>query len=185
MKQIIIGLSGPIASGKGEIKQYLETEYEAVSFKFSDILREILQRLNIAINRENLQSLSTDLRNRFGNDILAKTIAQDSINSNSKIIIIDGVRRVDDIKYLLPLSNFKLISVEADIKLRYERIKLRNENEGDQNKSFEQFIQEEAREAELEIPKVMALANFKIINNLDLTSLYEQTKIIMNDLIKK
>ena len=109
MSQIIIGLTGPNASGKGEVKKYLETECQAVSFKFSDILRDVLRRLYIVINRENLQDLSTDLRKRFGNDVLAKAIAQDATNSSEKIIVIDGVRRLDDIKYLLPLNNFKLI----------------------------------------------------------------------------
>ena len=184
MSQIIIGLTGPNASGKGEVKKYLEKKCQAVSFKFSDILRDILQRLYVTINRENLQDLSTDLRKRFGNDVLAKTIAQDAINSSEKTIVIDGVRRLDDIKYLLPLNNFKLVSVDADAHLRYERLKLRNENEGDENKTLEQFMLEEKKEAEQEIPKVMAAAHFQLDNNQDLSSLHKQIDLILDSLIK-
>lgn len=184
MSQIIIGLTGPNASGKGEVKKYLETECQAVSFKFSDILRDVLRRLYIVINRENLQDLSTDLRKRFGNDVLAKAIAQDATNSSEKIIVIDGVRRLDDIKYLLPLNNFKLISVDADINLRYERLKLRNENEGDKDKTLEQFMLEEQKEAEQEIPKVMARAHFQLDNNQNLNNLHRQIDAVVDSLIK-
>jgi len=181
MPKLIIGLVGPLASGKGVVKTYLEEKHSAVSYKFSDILRDILNRLYLPTSRENMQNLSTDLRSKFGNDILAKAMAQDVKNERQDLVIIDGVRRLDDILPLTDDPKFKLISIDADLKVRYERMRLRNENPGDSNKTFEDFLTDSEREAEMEIPKTMANAHYHLDNNHNLAHLYEQ---IDNLLIK-
>lgn len=183
MPKAIIGLTGKIASGKEVVKKYLEKKYGATSYKFSGPLRDVLKRLHLPINRENLQDLSLDLRNRFGSDILARVITTDAQEDEHDIVIIDGVRRLDDIKHLHPLPEFLLLSVDADIKTRYERMLLRNENAGDANKTFEQFLEDCNREAEKEIPQAMAAANYQIDNNGDFAALYEQLDKIIAKII--
>jgi dephospho-CoA kinase len=127
-----------------------------------------------------MQNLSLDLRNRFGEDILAKVIKEDSKQDDCDYIIIDGVRRVKDIKYFLTLSEFKLISIDADIKIRYERMVERNENEGDDKKTFSEFEAECSKEAEKEIPEVMKIADYTINNNKDFDHLYQQIDEIIS-----
>ncbi|QQG52574.1 MAG: AAA family ATPase [Candidatus Falkowbacteria bacterium] len=184
MSKIIIGLVGPIASGKDVSKKYIEEHYRASSYKFSTVLRDILNRLYIPINRENMQDLSLDLRNRFGSDILARIIATDAKNDNGGIVIVDGVRRMDDIVHLSNLPEFKLISVEADINLRYERMKLRNENEGDAGKTFAEFENDCQKEAEKEIPIVISHAAYHLNNNGTLEELYAKIDKIIAEINK-
>lgn len=179
MAKIIIGLVGPLASGKGEVKKYLENKFGAISYKFSDILRDVLKRLYLPTSRENLQTLSTDLRTKYGNDILAKVIAADAKNDNRDLIIIDGVRRLDDILYLKDDPNFKLIAIDAKPEIRFKRMCLRNENPGDAHKTFAEFLVDSEREAEKEIPKTMATANYHLENNDDLSNLFEQIDILL------
>ena len=100
MAKIILGLVGPIASGKDTVKKYLEKKYGATGCRFSSILRDILERIDLPNSRENMQELSTILRQKFGEDILAKAIASDAIKLKSNIVIVDGVRRMADIKFL-------------------------------------------------------------------------------------
>lgn len=174
MAKIIIALSGPLASGKEVAKKYLEKKYQAHSYKFSSVLRDILNKLYIDITRKNLQDLSFDLRNRFGGEILAKIIAKNVKHDSNNIIVIDGVRRLDDIVYLKGLPGFILVSIDANEKIRYKRMLQRNENENDNIKSFEEFINDNNREAEKEIPTVMAQAQYKIDNNGTFSRLYSQ-----------
>ncbi len=183
MPKTIIGLVGPVASGKDAAKKYLEEKYGAISYKFSGPLRDILKRLHLPISRENLQDLSLDLRNRFGGDILARVITADAQTDEHDIVIIDGVRRLDDIRHLRPLPEFVLISIDADIKTRYERMLIRNENAGDANKTFDQFQEDCNREAEKEIPQTMATSNYHINNNGDFAALYEQLDRIIAKII--
>ena len=185
MSKIIIGLVGPLASGKDVSKKYIEKKYGASSYKFSTVLRDILTRLYLPIKRDNLQDLSLDLRTRFGSDILAKVITEDAKNDKGEIVIIDGVRRMDDIIHLSGLPEFKLISIDTDINLRYERMKLRNENVGDENKLFNDFLADCNKEAEQEIPIVMAKAHFNLNNNGSLSELYTQLDKILMEIKNK
>lgn len=179
--KIIIGLCGEMASGKGTVVKYLEEKYGAVSHRFSTSLRDVLSRLSIEVSRKNMQDLSRVLRETFGQNLLAKVIAEDAKNSNNKIIVIDGIRRPADIEYLGKLPEFKLIYVTADIKTRYERIIKRGENEDDLSKTFENFKKDHEAETELEIPRIGSNANIKIDNNGSLERLYEQVDKIAKE----
>lgn len=181
MAKIIIGLVGPIASGKGVTKKYLETKYKAKHCKFSTPLRDILIRLRVDISRDNIIDLSTILRERYGQDLLAKVIASDASRLDSDIVVVDGVRRLDDIEHLSTLPHFKLVRVEADPKIRYERMKTRNENVGDAEKTFGEFMEDHERETEATIPEVMEKAEYSLNNDGNLEDLHQQ----IDDLISK
>lgn len=173
-KKIIIGLAGEICAGKGTIVKYTAKKYGATSYRFSSMLRDLLKRLYLPVSRENIQFMSTAIRQYFGEDIMAKVIAQDVKNDKNNIIVVDGVRRVPDIKYLRDLPGFKLIRVVAEPKTRYQRLILRKENSGDENKAYEQFLADHKKEADSQVPIVMARADLEINNNGSLEDLYKQ-----------
>lgn len=174
MNKIILGLVGEPASGKGTAVKYLEKKYGASSHRFSNPLRDILNRLHLKVDRKNMQDISIILRNHFGQDLLAKIISQDAENDPSKIIIVDGVRRPADIEYLKKLPEFKLVYITTDMKTRYERLIQRGENTDDNNKTFEQFIKEHDVETESNIPNIGKTADFKIDNSKGLEEFHAQ-----------
>jgi len=178
--KIIIGLIGEISSGKGTVAKYLEKKYGASSHRFSTPLRDVLTRLYTEINRENLVGLSKTLRELLGQDLLAKVISKDVNKDHSKIVVVDGIRRMADLIYLKELQEFKLAYITADIKIRYDRIIKRGENADDVNKTFEQFVKDHQLETELEIPKIGATADIKIDNNGNIEKLHKQIDAILN-----
>jgi len=180
MPKIIIGFTGPIASGKDASQKYLSEKYGAISFRFSTIIRDILQRLSLEINRLNLSRLSSVLRENFSEDLFAKVIAKDVISSPAELIIVDGIRRPADIQYLRDVDNFYLVSIDADPKIRYERLIKRKENIDDENKTYEQFLADHQLETELSIPLIMAQANYQINNNQSKEDLYRQLDKIIS-----
>lgn len=184
MPKLILGFTGKLASGKAVCQNYLNDKYNSDSFRFSTALRDVLDRLYIPISRTNLQDLSLALRHTFGSNILAEVISEDAKNSQKDIVVIDGIRRLDDISKLKNLPGFKLISIDANPQLRYERMKKRNENKGDSEKSYAQFEEDGQREAELQIPEVMAQADFHLDNNGDLKQLYQGIDRIIEGLNK-
>ncbi|HBY74727.1 TPA: hypothetical protein DEG21_02380 [Patescibacteria group bacterium] len=103
----------------------MAAKYNATSFRYSAILRTILNSLFIPINRENLSKLSTNLRHNFGQDLFAKVIAENIKKTNTDIVVVDGIRRIEDIEHIKDLEGFKLIYVESDINIRFDRTKNR------------------------------------------------------------
>lgn len=184
MEKIIIGLVGPIASGKGVTKRYIEEKYQGKDCRFSSILRDILNRVNLPTSRENLQKISTVLRQSFGEDLLAKAISIDASRLEAGIVVIDGVRRMADIKYLRELPNFFLVKIDAEHTERHQRVIRRNENPGDDKKSFEDFVKDHEAEADREVPIVMEEAKYSIHNNGTIEELYTQIDNLIDELKK-
>jgi len=185
MSKIVLGLVGPMASGKGAMKKYIEEKYGGRDCRFSTVLREVLDRVGEPINRENMQKISTVLRQTFGEDLLAKVIVKDAGMIDSNIVIVDGVRREADIKYLKELENFYLIAINASPEVRYNRMIERNENVGDKDKTLEQFMTDQQAEADREIPQVMKKADFTIDNSGGWDNFYAQIDVIIKKLTDK
>jgi len=180
-KKVIIGLTGQIACGKGVIKKFLIENYKATDYRFSTILRDVLIRLHIEQTRVNIQTLSTLLRQMLGEDILANVMAEDVRDNNDDFIVIDGIRRLADIKHLQKIPGFFLVSVEASEEIRYKRVIERNENPGDDKKTFAEFQADDNAETEEQIPETMSHADFTINNDGTWEELWEQ----IHELVKK
>lgn len=179
MNKIIFGFVGQIASGKGTATKYLKTKHGASTHRFSTMLRDVLDRLYIDQTRENLQTISQILRENFGEDTLARVMAEDVKNDKYKLVIIDGIRRPDDVKYLKEIPGFILVNITADIEKRFERIKKRSENLDDQQKTLEEFKADHQKEAELKIEEIANQATEIINNNGNLENLYQNLDILL------
>ncbi len=96
-------------------------------------------------------------------------------------LVIDGIRRLADIKHLREIPGFFLVSVEASEELRHKRVIERNENPGDDKKTFADFLKDQNEESESEIPNTMAAADYVVNNDGSWDHLWDQ----IHDLVKK
>ena len=165
MARLIIGFAGKIAAGKTHSSKYLINKYQADSCRFSSSLRDVAKRLYFPEDRETLARLSLILRQAFGEEVLAEVIFNDAKNAKADLVVIDGVRRQEDIKHLRSLPNFKFVYIEADSKIRFERLNKRGENIDDKSKTWEQFLADHKLETEQSIPPLKKLASEVIDNN--------------------
>lgn len=180
MNKIILGLAAELAGGKGTVAKYVTEKYSGSSHRFSTMLRDILSRIYLPDSRENMQKLSTILRQNFGEDALARVIAEDVKKDAHEIIAVDGVRRPADIKYLKEIPGFKLVYIEANIENRFERIKKRGENPDDATKTLEQFKKDQQGEADAQIRNMKEHADYIINNNETFEELYKQVSEVIN-----
>ena len=180
---IIIGLVAEMAGGKTTAADYLSGEYGAVRYGFGIIMRDLADRLHLAPTRKNLSHLSTVLRQQFGQDVLAKAMAEDiKADSAHDFIVVESIRRDEDINYLKDIPGFHLISIKADMKTRYERLIKRREKEDDANKTYEQFVKDHELDTEKSIVPLLDKAQFQINNNGDLESFKAQIDKIVSNL---
>jgi len=181
MSKIIIGFTGCMVAGKGTASEYVKEKYGATIYGFSGPLRDVLKRLNVPLERANLAKLSSVLRDGFGQDVMSKTIANDVSQDANQIIVLDGIRRLEDVATFRSIPGFILVSVEAEQKLRYERLTMRRQNVDDSTKTFEDFCKDEGAEADAQVPLIMKEAEVIINNNGNLEQLHEQ----LDELLKK
>ncbi|MFO7807525.1 MAG: AAA family ATPase [Candidatus Moraniibacteriota bacterium] len=175
----ILGLAGEIASGKGTAAKYIVNEYNGSTHRFSGILRDLSARLYLEENRDNLQRMSTAVRDYFGQDILCKTIYQDVLEDEHRFVAIDGVRRFQDVEKLKKIKGFYLVYIETDLEVRFNRLRNRNENSDDKGKTMEEFRQDSKKEAEQQIKGLKEKADVVINNNGSFEDLYSQMDTIL------
>lgn len=181
MSKIVIGLVGRKGAGKGTVAALVKKRYGADTYRFSDCLREILAQLSIPDSRENLIKLSEILRQGFGQDALKRALAARARKSGHDLIVIDGIRRLDDLNGLEELGEIKLVAIEAPMELRYERISKRGENADETAADFELFKQQENAPTEITIAEVEARAWSRIDNSRS----YEELERQVEELVKK
>lgn len=174
MNKKVFGFTGLIASGKGTACKYINEKYGAEGFRFSTILRDVVDRIYLPQTRENLQNISQVLRENFSQDILSKAIAEDVKKAKSEIVIIDGVRRWTDIEHLKEIPGFKLVGLKVNAKTRYQRLTKRGENTDDTTKTWEEFQKDSNAEAEVHIQEMVEKADVVIDNNGSLEDFYNQ-----------
>jgi len=171
---MIIGLTGPNASGKGEAGLYIKSKgYGYISL--SDILREEAARSNIEPIRENLIRLGNDLRRKKGASFLA-LLAIEKLD-DSKNYIIDSIRNPAEVEELKELKKFILIGVDAATETRFKR-SLRRKRPGDAE-TLEEFIKKEEKENKTgaenqQLKKCLSMADTIIINDSTIEKLKEK-----------
>ena len=181
MNKTIIGLVGEIASGKDTVAQYLKEKYNSETVGFSKPLRDFLDRLYLPQTRENMVWLGHDLRQRFGEHVLAYAITKEAEAIDKPFICLPNVRTFGDIEFFKKMPNFILVQIFADQKTRYERLIKRSQNSDDQTKTWEQFLADAQLPTEISIREVAKEAKYTIDNNGNFKELYRQ----VNELIEK
>ena len=179
---MIIGLTGTISSGKGTVSDYLVSKgFE--KYVFSDVIREETKKRGLEQTRENLQKVGDLLRKENHNEgVLAKKLLE-KIKTGKAIV--DGIRNLKEIGELRKRKDFFLIGVDAELKLRYERLKTRG-REGDP-KTFEEFKRLDEYENKSlgggqEINRCLEKSDFKIINNRTMKELKDKIEEILNSI---
>lgn len=168
--KIAIGLVGEKGSGKetfGNILKGYLPQKDIDRIHFSDILVETLDLWNVQKTRGNLQILAQHME-EFGKGTLSSAIKKRAENCDAEIVIVDGIRWESDLQMLKSFPKNILVYISADLKIRFQRTKLRHEKAFEETTSFEQFVKEEKAKNEILIPKIGKNADYKVVNNASL-----------------
>ncbi len=130
MNRIVIGLVGPIASGKGFLGEYLGS-HGFFYISTSDRVREEADRRGVGKTRDNLQDIGNELRENFGVTVLVERCLV-LIPAETDLIVIDGMRNPGEARFVKEQMGGSIIGVDASAELRLrwylERAKRRGED---------------------------------------------------------
>jgi len=149
-------------SGKSTIVSALKARgLEALNL--GDGVRAEAKRRNIEPTGDNLGKLMLELREKNGPGAIASLLTEPIKNSQSKVIIIDGVRSTAEIEVLKNAGSVKLLSIEASADTRYKFLSARGRS--DDPKTREKFEERDNREIGVGLGESIAIADETISNN--------------------
>lgn len=181
---IIIGITGTLGAGKGTIVDFLVQNKKFKHYSVRGFLLKEINKRGMPENRDSMVEIANELRQKNGSSYIVEQLFLEAKENNSKTII-ESIRNIGEIEALKKLGNFILIGVDADPKIRYERI-LNRASETD-NISFDEFLENENREMISKDPNsqnikaCMYRANIIFDNSKDFEYLYKQ----LNDYLLK
>ena len=179
MPKLILGFVGEMASGKGTAVSYIKEKYGAATYSFSTMLRDMLDRLYLPHTRDNMIDLSVWVRGHFGEDTMARTMANDIEKDPHEIIAVEGIRRPADIEHLKKLPGFHVVEIVADEHTRYDRLVKRAQNPGDAAKTLEEFQADSQKPTEISIREVAREATERVDNNGTVEELQKQLDVLV------
>ena len=182
MVKLIVCLTGMPGSGKSTIVSALKAKgIEALNL--GDGVRAEAKRRNLESTGDNLGKLMLELREKNGPGAIAELLTEQIKNSQSGVIIIDGVRSTAEIEVLKNVGTVKLLSIEASADTRYKFLGGRGRS--DDPETREKFEERDKREIGVGIGKSMEIAD-ETISNSDITldELTERAYIVIEKWIE-
>lgn len=178
---MIIGVAGPNGAGKGEVVAWLAAR-SFTALSLSDVIRDELRAQGVAESRERMIEAGRTLRALHGPAVLAERLRAKI--QPDRHYVIDSIRHPAEVEALRALgARFRLLWVDADPRLRFERLRARN-RPGDPD-TFERLIELENRErgsddaAMQQLDAVARLADVVLRNDGDLAALHARLQEVI------
>jgi dephospho-CoA kinase len=184
---IIIGITGTIGAGKGTIVEYLIKNNGFNHYSVRGFITEEIFRRNLEVNRDNMVIVANDLREEHTSSYIALQLFEQAKESG-KNCVIESLRTTGEVEALKSKGKFYLFAVDADSKIRYDRIVLRKSETDDI--SYDTFVENEQRELSSNDPNkqnlsaCIKMADYIFYNNGSIEELYKKLQEVLNVIIK-
>lgn len=175
------GITGTTGAGKGTLAGYLVEKHGYVHLQVRSFLdAELAKRPNYHLNedsRRRLQLIANDLRTEYGPDFVVMSLYEQGM-ALGRNFVIESIRSLGEVESLLAQPNFRLWGVDADRRIRYDRIR---ERKGATDMvTFEEFCAAEdielssTNKAEQNLLGCLELAHIKLENNKEKVDFYRE-----------
>ena len=175
----VMGISGMPGSGKSIVSEIAE-EKGAIIVSMGDIVREEAKKRG-----ESSKETAKNLRKEYGEYIVSeltiKKIKKLQEEGVENLIIVEGIRSHHEVEMFKEnFENFLILSIAANPKLRFERLK--NRMREDDCQDYAGFEKRDYTELGFGIGTVIALSDKIIINESDLESFNEKINEFLEEL---
>lgn len=183
---MLIGITGTNGSGKGTVVEYLVLNKGYSHFSARMFILEEVAKRGLPQNRESTRAVANDLRKEHGPSYLMERLFE--VAKDEPKAVLESVRAIGEAEFLKGKGAY-LFAVDADRKLRYERIVMRGSSTD--NVTFEEFCAQEDIEMassdpwDMNVFGVMQLSDARIENNGTLEELHTKVNEALGLLIEK
>ncbi len=161
LTKLIVCLTGMPGAGKSTIADGLKSKgFEVINM--GDAVRAEAKKRNLEPTGQNLGKLMLELREKNGLGIVAELILPQITNSNSNVLVIDGIRSNHEIKVFKKVGTVKLLLVEATTDTRFKF--LHDRGRTDDPKTRDVFDERDKREVGVGLDNSITSADQSILN---------------------
>jgi len=182
---MIIGITGTDGAGKGTVVEYLVSQKGYVLYHARALFVEEILKRGIEPSRANMRLVANELRRDHGNDVIVTMFLKQAHDNGDSNVVIDSIRALAEAETLKREGGI-LLAVDADSKLRYERVVARQSSSD--NVTYAEFEAQEKLEMDDPDPngmqkvKVMASADHTISNDGTLEELHQKIDLFLESI---
>ena len=165
---MIIGITGTDGAGKGAVVDFLVKEKGFTHISSRDTINIELEKEGIEKTRNNMRLKANQMRAQFGDDVLVAKAYERIEQEGIENAVVESLRAAAEAVTLKQKGGI-LLAIDADQKLRYERVQGRRSSSD--KVTFEQFMEHEQMEMNdpdphgMQKAKVMEMADHTIMND--------------------
>ncbi len=182
---MIIGITGTNGAGKGTVVSHLVAK-DFKHYSAREFISIEIRKRGLPLDRSSMQEVGNDLRRLHGPAYVVQALYEQAVAAGGNAVI-ESVRVVAEAQ-CLKKSGAALLAVDADRALRYERTVSRG-SETDRV-DFDTWVAQEEREwhnaaaGDMDVPAVVAMADYTVTNNGSLDELHAQVDKVLEEIKK-
>jgi dephospho-CoA kinase len=178
-KKKVIAISGMPGAGKGvaaEAAKQLGFEVLVLG----DVIREETERRGLDATPRNMGDVMLQVRAVEGPAAVAKRLLPRVEASQSPTVIVEGVRSLHELVELRSKFEVLTVAIHASPKTRFQRLLSRDRS--DDPRTWDTFNERDARELDVGLGHVIALADVVLVNEGTITELQSYFKDLLTKL---
>ncbi len=175
----VVAISGMPGAGKGvaaEAAKQLGFEVLVLG----DVIREETERRGLEPTPKNMGNVMLEVRATQGLAAVAKRLLPKIDASKSSTVLVEGIRSLHELAELRSKFEVVNVAIHASPKTRLQRLVSRNRS--DDPKTWDTFCDRDARELDVGLGHVIALADLVLINEGTIEELQSTFKDLLTKL---
>jgi len=181
----IVAFTGMPWSGKSEAVRLAKDQGIPV-VRMGDMVWAETKHRGLELVDENVGKVASEMRDKYGKDIWAqKTFKAIQQMDNKKLIVIDGVRNLEEVEYFQQhlSTDFSLVAIDAHDETRYRRALQRQRI--DDEHDITKLKERDKRELSWGLAEVIASADIVITNENGLKPFQQRILSLLHQLLKR
>ena len=147
-----------------------------------DVIRNEAKIRGIDPTGENLGKIANELRDKWGQEIIATKCVELIRTFKNDIIFVDGVRSIIELNVFRKFWKFPLIATVIDEEIRFKRLYERARS--DDPKTIAELRERDKREISFGLNSLVEKAEYKIKNTSSIEELQTKTRKIVLEIIQ-
>jgi len=180
---LVIGLAGMPGAGKSVVVNVAKgSDYGIIVM--GDAVREETEKRHLEPSPENLGKIMLELRQKEGNNVIAKRCIPKIEKTKEHKILIDGIRSLSEVEeFKKHFPKFTLIAIQASPETRFKRLYRRQRSDDPEN--WKIFQERDRRESNVGLEQAIAAAEHTIINEEELSAVKKKIKEVLRKVEQK